>query len=60
MNNKKVYVCKRLKLYDWLVNHGFEPFCKRRDRENYNYYVWLFDDTDELQSSITEYYNNKR
>ena len=55
---KEVYVCKRLKLYNWLVNHGFEPFCKRRDRENYKYYVWMFRNSNELQDSITEYYNS--
>lgn len=55
---KEVYVCKRLRLYNWLIEHGFASFCKRRDRENYKYYVWMFSNSQALQDCISEYYNN--
>ena len=51
------YVCKRLKLYDYLVQHGFKPCEQRADKYNAKYMVWIFNNSEELQTTINEYYN---
>ena len=56
--NKEIYVCRRIRLYNYLIEHGFYPFAKRRDRDNYKYYVWLFQNSQELQECVTDYYSN--
>ena len=53
----KFYVCKRLKLYDYLVQHGFKPCEQRADKYNAKYMVWIFNNSEELQTTINEYYN---
>ena len=55
--NKNVYVCKRLRLYNELVRAGFEPIAMRKDYFNPNYHVWIFKNTEELQSIVNNYYS---
>lgn len=55
---KEYYVCKRLKLYDYLVrNYNFKPCEVRADKYNANYMVWIFKNSKELQDAINNYYN---
>ena len=53
----KTYVCKRLKLFNYLTARGFVPFKTRPDKYNSDFNVWLFIDSDKLQETVTEYYN---
>lgn len=54
---KEFYVCKRLKLYDYLVQHGFMPCEQRADKYNAKYLVWIFKNSKELQNTVNTYYN---
>lgn len=54
--DKKVYVCKRLKLFSWLTENGFTPFKQVQDDNNPRYMCWLFVNSAQLQKSISEYY----
>lgn len=55
----KTYVCKRMRMYTFLTKKGFEPYKTCVDKFNCNRLVWLYDDSDELQQAITEYYLTK-
>ena len=57
MKKQKTYVCKRLKLMNYLSDNNFYPYKAVRDKLNPMYYVWLYTDSDELQEAITEYYS---
>lgn len=52
-----VYVCKRIRLYDFLTNKGFKPFKQVVDKNDCKKYVWLYDDSPELQAAVSEYYS---
>ena len=53
----KTYVCKRLRLFNYLTTNGFIPFRQCADFKDNTKYVWLFADSPELQESITQYYS---
>jgi len=57
---KGTYVCKKLKLYEHLTLEGFKPYKTAIDKWDCNRLVWLYDDCDRLQSSITKYYSDIR
>ena len=50
------YVCKRMKLYSYLISEGFFAISCRPDRNNPKYFVWIFPDSKELNQAVTEYY----
>lgn len=54
-----VYVCRKLKLYNFLIGHGFVPFAIRQDKYCANRIVWLFDDNEPLRTAVSEYYSPK-
>lgn len=56
---KKFYVCRRLRLYNYLVQAGYRPVEYRVDKFNPDYLVWIFENSAELQNVITKYYNRK-
>lgn len=53
----KTYVCKKIKLYNYLTSKGFVPFRIAPDLFDCKRLVWLYDDCDDLQAAITEYYS---
>ena len=55
-NEKKTYVCRRMRVLSHLLQHGFEPFAVSTDFNNPKYKVWLFTETKELRESVEEYY----
>lgn len=59
MQNKKdtIYVCRKIRLLNHLLNKGFMFIRTERDKYKPNYNVWLFKDTLELRNSIEEYYS---
>ena len=54
----KLYVCKRIRLLNYLLNKGFQFIKTEKDRTNPDYNVWIFIETPELRSEIEEYYSN--
>lgn len=55
--NMKFYVCKRIRLLNYLQNNGFNYIKTEQDKNNPNYLVWIFIDSKKLRSTIEEYYN---
>ena len=53
--NTRTYVCKRLRLCRYLMEHGFQPYQISPDRDNPRYDVYLFNQSDELTAAVTEY-----
>lgn len=56
----KVYVCRKLFLYDFLVKHNFTVIGSRADMYDQKKLVWLFEDTPKLRDAIEEYYSSKQ
>lgn len=54
----KTYVCKRIRLFNFLSTKGFYPYKVDKDRRNKKYLVWLYIDTPELSNAVSEYYLN--
>ena len=52
----KTYVCKRLRLCRYLMDHGFEPFRIVPDRNNPRYNVYLFAQTPALDEAMSKYF----
>lgn len=54
----KFYVCKRMRLLNYLMDKGFNFIKTQRDRRNPHYIVWIFKDSPELRECVEEYYNS--
>ena len=52
----KTYVCKKIKLYEYLTNKGYKPYRVATDIYNAERKVWLYDDSDNLRKDIDNYY----
>lgn len=52
------YKCKRIKLYLYLLNHGFQPIMTIPDSKRNNYNNWLFIKTPELVLAVNKYYDD--
>ena len=57
MEGRKTYVCKRIRLCNYLMERGFEPYKVVPDRDNPRYNVFLFTATPELHKTVIEYVN---
>ena len=55
-----MYVCKRLRLKAWLDNHGFVCRDRVRDFNNDKYWVFLYENSPELQACVSEYVQMRR
>ena len=53
----KTFVCKTMKLYDYLTNKGYEPYKVARDIFDTKKYVWLYDETEQLRTDVDEYFS---
>ena len=53
----KGYVCRKIRLYNFLIERGFRPVQVRPDRECKNRLVWIFNDTVKLRALVEEYYD---
>lgn len=53
----KGYVCRKIRLYNFLIEKGFRPVQVRPDRECSNRLVWIFNDTVGLRALVEEYYD---
>lgn len=52
-----MYVCRRLRLYSYLIENGFKVEYDRPDIKNPKYTVWIFKDSPELRLAIEKYYS---
>lgn len=52
-----VYVCRKIRLYDFLTKKGFKPFKQVTDKNDCKRLVWLYEDTPDLQTAVKEYYS---
>ena len=53
----KTYVCRKIKLYAYLTSKGFVPYKTAPDKWNCKRLIWLYDDSEELQKAVSEYYS---
>lgn len=49
------YICKRLRLLDYLMEKGFKPKKTLPDARNPKYNVWIFDNSPELADSVEDF-----
>ena len=52
----ETYCCRRLRLLEYLLNKGFEPYATVPEPENYKYKNWLFHNSEELEETINTYF----
>lgn len=52
-----MYVCRKLKLYSFLINKGFNCEFIRPDVNDPKRKVWIFKDSNKLRDAIEEYYS---
>jgi hypothetical protein len=50
------YTVKRLRLLEYLMNLGFEPYKTIPDADNPKYKWWLFENSAELEGAINAYF----
>lgn len=53
----KYYVCRRIRLYDFLSRKGYSPIQVRIDKDDPKRYVWIYEDNISLRADIEEYYS---
>lgn len=56
MNYKKEYVCKRLRMYDWLTMRGWRPERLVTDIQNANYVNWVYKTSSEFNADVKLYF----
>lgn len=55
--DRQTYVCKRVRMCNFLRGKGFEPYKVAPDYHNPKYTVFLFAATPELNDAVIEYIN---
>lgn len=58
--NNGMFVCKTLRLLNYLVRNGFDCIKVRPDRENTKFTVFIFDDSKQLRNCLDKYNNELR
>lgn len=56
-HTQEFYTCKRLRLLQYLLEHGFKPETSVPDPRNYKYKMWLFRNTKPLQEAVERYFD---
>lgn len=54
---KQTYVCRKIRMYDFLSKKGFTPFNVVTDKYDPSRVVWIYKNTPELEAAIEEYYS---
>ena len=52
----EIYICKRLKFLQYLMEKGFMPEHDMPDPNRIQYKWWVFKNTPELEDAIDEYF----
>lgn len=58
MKHEEYYTCKRLRMFEYLLQNGFEPESTIHDPTNYKYNWWIFKNSCELEACIEAYFEN--
>lgn len=53
----KYYVCRKMRLLEFLSDKGFRYIKVQQDRKCPSRDVWIYEKTDELMYAVEEYYN---
>ena len=53
---KDIYTCKRLRMLEYLKNHGYTPFATIPDPTNARYNWWLFENSTEFEAVVNAYF----
>lgn len=56
---KELYVCTKIRLCGYLLDHGFRYLRESTDIKNPSRKVWLFKESDKLRKAVEDYYNRK-
>lgn len=59
MNNNRVYVCRKIRLCEYLLDHGYRYVKETTDIRNPERKVWIFNDSEDLRNCVESYYNRK-
>lgn len=51
------YICKKMRLLDWLCKHGYQPLREQVDIYDPSRKVWVYKSSPELTQCVTDYYN---
>ena len=51
----KYYICKRLRMLEYLKSKGFLPIRTEPDIKNPKYSIWIFENSSELMDNIEQY-----
>lgn len=54
---EKVFVCKRMRLCNYLTSQGFTAYGTQPDKTDPHYSNWLFEVTPELTAAIARWFN---
>jgi hypothetical protein len=54
---QQMYVCRKIRLYDYLTKQGFRPVFIRADKNDPNRNVWIYENSIELKYAIETYYS---
>lgn len=54
------YICKRYRLLSFLKSKGFLPETTLPDRDNPKFNVWIFNNSEELEAVLEEYFEQVR
>lgn len=57
--NREIFVCKGLKLMNYLVRKGFDCIKVKQDNQNSRMVVFCFEDTEDLRETLNTYFNSK-
>lgn len=58
MKHGEQYCCKRWRMLSYLVERGFKPIKAIPDCTRADYKNWIFQNSDELEDAINEYFEN--
>lgn len=51
------WVVKKIRLHQYLIEHGFQALKQQTDRNNPRFQVWIYPKSDELLAAIEDYYS---
>ena len=52
------YVCRKMRILDWLCRSGYQPLREQVDLRNTKYKVWIFESSPELLQCVEDYYHS--
>ena len=52
------YICRKMRLLDWLVKRGHQPLREQVDIKNPRMKVWVYESTPELLDCVEDYYHS--